>query len=193
MTQKNDPQWRIISTETVLETVPFNVESLAIEIQGKELNHRYFRISCGDWVNVLPITSDGRAILIKQMRAGSGKEVLEVPGGMVDTGEKNDPTLAAIRELEEETGFTTQRILPLLSVNPNPAIQTNRVHMFVALDCQFNPHRQHFPDAEENITISLQNAERLDFLVRTNQIDHSLSALCILLASRYVKITGQDH
>lgn len=37
MTQKNDPQWRIISTETVLETVPFNVESLAIEIQGKEL------------------------------------------------------------------------------------------------------------------------------------------------------------
>jgi 8-oxo-dGTP pyrophosphatase MutT (NUDIX family) len=193
MTSNRKPGWLIKATETVLETYPFNVESLVMEIKGRELDHRYFRIACGDWVNVLPITTDGRAVLIKQMRPGSGREVMEVPGGLVDAGEKNDPTMAAVRELEEETGFTTQRILPLLSVNPNPAMQTNRVHMFVALDCHMNPDRKHFPDQDEAITVVLQNAERLDFLVRTGQIDHALSALCIMLAARYVKIVGQDH
>jgi 8-oxo-dGTP pyrophosphatase MutT (NUDIX family) len=193
MNSNKKSAWRIKDKETVLKTRPFNVESLVMEIGGRELDHRYFRIDCADWVNVLPITTDGRAVLIRQMRAGSGGEVLEVPGGLIDPAEKNDPTMAAVRELEEETGFTTQRILPLLSINPNPAIQTNRVHMFVALDCHLNPNRKHFPDKEEDITVSLQNAERLDFLVRTGQIDHSLSALCIMLSARYVKIVGQDH
>ena len=173
--------------ETTVETPIFNVEALHLNCDGQPLSHPYHRLTCPDWVNVLPITADGQAVLIKQPRAGSLTICTEIPGGMVDPHEK-DPTLAAARELEEETGYTSQRILPVGALNPNPAIMNNRCHFFVALGCTLNPDRQHFPDREERIEVKLVPAKDLGHMVRTGQIDHSLCVACILLAGKYVDI-----
>ena len=107
---------------------------------------------------------------------------------MVDPGEK-DVTMAAVRELEEETGYTSQRILPLGSLNPNPAIMTNRCHFFLALGCYLNPDRKHFPDAEEFIEVVETDVTDLEQMVRFGEINHSLAALCIMLAAKYVQIS----
>jgi 8-oxo-dGTP pyrophosphatase MutT (NUDIX family) len=148
--------------------------------------HPYYRLKAPDWANVLPVTFDGKAIMIRQMRAGSMKMTLEVPGGVVDAAEGRDPMMAAIRELEEETGFTSQRVLPLGAINPNPAIMTNKCHFFLALSCVPNPDRKHFPDAEESIETLVVPVGELDQLVRTGQVDHALSALCIQLGLKYL-------
>lgn len=179
----------LLKKRTLVETIPFNVEEIEIETDRGISRHPYYRLDCADWVNILPVTLDNHAILIRQPRAGNMSTVLEVPGGMVDPGEK-DPTMAALRELEEETGFTSQRVLPLGSLNPNPAIMTNKCHFFVALGCFPNPNRKHFPDAEESIEIVQTPLADLDGLVRTGAIDHSLAALCIMLAGKYVKISS---
>ncbi len=180
----------LVGKKTVLKTHPFCVEEISLSRDGQPFAHPYYRLTCADWVNVLPITSDNKAVLIRQARAGSMKRVLETPGGMIDAGEK-DSTMAAVRELEEETGYTTQRILPLGALNPNPAIMTNRCHYFLALNCHVNPNRQHFPDAEERIEVELYDVAELDHLVRSGQVDHSLSALCIMLAAKYLKVPPQ--
>ena len=177
---------RLVNKKIALTTPPFTVEEVDFEIAGKAAPHPYFRLACPDWVNVLPITADGRAILIKQPRAGSAKYVLETPGGVIDPGER-DPTMAALRELEEETGFTSQRILPLASINPNPAVQTNRCHLFLALNCHLNPTRRHFPDPDESIEVHVVDVNALDGMVRTGEIDHALAALCIMLAQKYLR------
>ena len=85
-----------------------------------------------DWVNTVPVTTQGKVLLVRQFRIGIESTTLETPGGVVDAGEK-DMTMAAVRELEEETGHTSRNILPLASLNPNPAIMTNTVHFFLAL------------------------------------------------------------
>ena len=143
------------------------------------------QLAAADWVNVLPVTANGQVILIRQPRVGTMNFVLETPGGVMDPHEK-DATMAAARELEEETGFVSQRFLPLGSINPNPAIMTNRCHFFVALGCQPTTNRKHFPDADERITLELVNVQDLDGLVRTGQINHALACLCIMLAGRYI-------
>ncbi len=176
----------LVSKKTILETKPFNVEELTVNIDCKPLDHPYYRMHAADWVNVLAVTTDKKAVLIRQSRPGSIKRVLETPGGVIDAGER-DPTMAAVRELEEETGYTTTRILPLAAINPNPAIMTNRCHYFIALDCQLNQSRRHFPDAEERIDVELHEIDTLDHMIRSGQIDHSLSALCILLAAKYLQ------
>jgi ADP-ribose pyrophosphatase len=173
--------------KVVLKTYPFNVEELTLNVDGRQLPHPYYRLQCADWVNVLPITADGRAILIRQHRAGAMKSVLETPGGMIDQHELKDPTMAAVRELEEETGFSSQRVLSLGSMNPNPAIMTNRCHFFVALSCAPVLDRKHFPDAEERISVELVPVAELEDLVRTGRIDHGLCALCIMLAGKYLR------
>jgi ADP-ribose pyrophosphatase len=178
--------FELLNKKTVLETFPFDVEELGLNLNGKKIEHPYHRIKCPDWVNILPITTDNQAVLIRQPRAGAMKKILETPGGVIDNGEK-DPMMAAVRELEEETGFVCQRVIPLASLNPNPAIQTNICHFFLGLSCSLALERKHFPDAEESIEVVLTDPNELDFLVRTGQINHSLSALTILLAKKYLE------
>ncbi len=179
---------RVDKTKTVLKTIPFDVQEIHFKKDQEENSDPYYRLHCRDWVNILPITQDGQAILISQSRIGTMSQILETPGGVVDPGEERDPTLTAIRELEEETGYTTTRIVYLGSLSPNPAIQTNRIHYFFAPNCFLAQERKHFPDLHEKIELVLVKAQDLEEMVRLGKIDHSLSALCIFLAGKYVKI-----
>lgn len=175
----------VIDKKVVLETWPFNVEELTLSYEGKQFGHTYHRLVCPDWANILAVTADRRAVLIRQPRAGSLKTVLETPGGVINKNER-DATLAALRELEEETGFTTQRVLPLGVFNPNPAIMSNRCHFFLGLGCHPAVERQHFPDADERLQVELVPIDDLDHMVRTGQMDHGISALCVMLAQKYL-------
>ncbi len=180
---------KLTEKKSILKTRPFEVEEVSFQLEDTRTINSYFRLAAPDWVNVLPVTTDGRIILIKQPRVGSMSYVLETPGGVIDPHEK-DPTMAAARELEEETGFVSQRFLPLGTMNPNPAIMTNRCHFFVAMGCVPARERKHFPDADERISLELINPKDLDGLVRTGQINHALACLCILLAGRYLGSSG---
>ena len=82
----------------------FRVESR--EATSHDGIHRQpmYTIKCSHWVNVIPVTADGHVALIEQHRFGTDTITLETPGGAVDPGE-NDLTMAALRELEEETGL----------------------------------------------------------------------------------------
>src|SRR5580765_2300990 len=96
--------------------------------------HPFTILECPDWINVVARTTEGRLLMIRQFRHGTGKVTLEIPGGMVDPGES--PADAAVRELREETGYAggTPRLLGV--VEPNPAIQTNLCHLFWIDDCR---------------------------------------------------------
>jgi len=166
---------------TVFSSPIFQVEELTIKSKQNSLPKPRYRITCQDWANILPITREGKAILIRQPRFGSLESVLETPGGLIDK-EDRDPMFAALRELEEETGYTSQRILPLGAFNPNPAIMSNTVHFFLAIDCFIATERKHFQDPDEDIEIVQIQINELDMLVRTCRINHALSALCIQLA-----------
>jgi ADP-ribose pyrophosphatase len=98
------------------------------------LDHRegdFFVIHSNDWVLALPITDDGRIVMVRQFRFGLRDLSTEVPGGIMDKGE--NPLLTAVRETEEETGFTGGKATLLGSCAPNPAIQRNQCH-FVLLE-----------------------------------------------------------
>ncbi len=176
---------KINKVETILKTFPFNIEEVFFERGEYKPTRPYHRLDCPDWVNVLPITQEGKVILIRQPRIGEEKDILVTPGGVANKNEK-DLTISALRELEEETGFTSQTILPLLSVNPNPAIMKNKIHFFLAKNCYLNPQRKHFPDEGEFISLEFVDIHELDQMVRTSRINHALSALCIMLAQKYL-------
>ena len=83
-----------------------------------------------DWVNIAAVTSEGKLLVVKQFRLGTQEVTTEVPAGVVEEGE--DPQDAAIRELAEETGYTTEDWTYLGWVEPNPAYQNNHCHQFLA-------------------------------------------------------------
>lgn len=127
-------------------------------------------IDCVDWVNIIPVTLEDEVVLIRQFRTGIWENTLEIPGGMVDAGET--PLQAAVRELEEETGYVPGRVIPIGCVHPNPAIQNNRTWSFLALGCERTSEQAQ--DSGEDILVELHPRRRIPDLLREGAITHAL-------------------
>lgn len=128
-----------------------------------------FIIDSQSWVNIIPITTDLKVIMVKQYRFGSDTLSLEVPGGLVEPGE--DPATAAKRELLEETGFEG-KVIKIGEASPNPALHPFKCHMFLALDVKQKGAQKLDP----NEIIDLQYIPLADIpaYIRTGKINHSL-------------------
>jgi 8-oxo-dGTP pyrophosphatase MutT (NUDIX family) len=137
--------------------------------------HVFSVIDSPDWVNVVAFDTQGQLILIRQFRFGTGAFTLEVPGGMVDPGE--DPRKTAERELREETGYRAGSIADLGFIYPNPAIQNNKAHMFLAEGCVLEGAAE--LDAGEDIEIALYSLEQALRALQTGEISHALVAVAL--------------
>jgi 8-oxo-dGTP pyrophosphatase MutT (NUDIX family) len=89
----------------------------------------------GAWATVLALTKEQEVVLIRQYRHGAQKVIVELPGGAMDRKDES-PLAAARRELEEETGYKSDRIVQVGCVSPNPANHTNLIYSFLALDVE---------------------------------------------------------
>jgi 8-oxo-dGTP pyrophosphatase MutT (NUDIX family) len=135
---------------------------------GKE--HDFYLIDSPDWVNVIPLTTDGKVILVKQYRFGTKEFSLEIPGGMIDEGDT--PARAASRELLEETGYAGDEPILLGIVHPNPAIHTNRCYTYLIKNVAYqNSPKQ---DATEDIEVQRPHLSEIPRLIREEKITHAL-------------------
>ena len=71
----------------------------------------------------------GRVALVKQFRYVYGKEIYEIPAGKLESDE--DPSSAAIRELEEETGYMAKDFCHFLDIYPSPGYTDEVVHIYL--------------------------------------------------------------
>ena len=135
---------------------------------GKE--HNFFILESTSWVNIIPLTSDGKVVMVRQYRHGIGEVTLEIPGGLVE--ESDTPETAAMRELAEETGYTARKVISLGNVQPNPAIQNNRCYSFLARDVRLT--REQSQDEKEDIEVVLKPLSEIPEAIRNGEITHAL-------------------
>jgi len=85
-------------------------------------------------VAILPVTEDGKLLLLHEYRYAPEKEILTCPAGRISAGEP--PEKAAERELLEETGYKPASLQSLGSIYQFPAISDQRAYLFLAKGCQ---------------------------------------------------------
>lgn len=137
----------------------------------------YYRIDMPAGVVVLPVTTDGRFVLIRQFRPTLGRYTLEFPAGGVDPDEV--PERAMARELYEETGYrcTLREVgSGVLRLDRENVVN----HFYLGSDARLDPDFV----AQEAIETVLVTPEQFRDLVGQGQFDH-IACLGLFPMARY--------
>jgi 8-oxo-dGTP pyrophosphatase MutT (NUDIX family) len=164
--------WRELERETIADCRVFEVErSVAVSpVDGEP--RTFHRIRSVDWAQIVPVTADGKIVLVRQYRHGDQRISIEIPGGLIDAGE--DPATAALRECLEETGYRARAAVPLGVVAPNPALFANRLHAFYAVGVE--PERAVQNTGTEVTEVVLVPVAEVEDMLLAGEIDHALVA-----------------
>lgn len=163
--------WKRRRSKQIADCRVFRVREDACERESDGAKHNFFVVEAPDWVNVIALTKEKRIVLIEQYRQGTEEITLEIPGGMIDAGE--EPEAAARRELAEETGYESKEFVLLGKSRPNPAIQSNWMYHYLALDCEKTLETA-FDEHESLLTKTASQAE-VENLIADGAITHSLA------------------
>ena len=104
-------------------------------------------------VAILALDEDNNVLTVTQYRYAYGQTLLEIPAGKLEHGE--DPYAAAMRELREETGATTEKLLPLGEIYPTPGFCNEIIRLYLARDLSWG---EMDPDEDEFLRV-----ERIPF------------------------------
>jgi 8-oxo-dGTP pyrophosphatase MutT (NUDIX family) len=143
--------WRILKSTITYKDRWLTLRSDECQTVEGRIISPYHVLEFPDWINVIPITREGRVVLVREYRHGAGKVVLGLVSGAVDVAD-GDSVLdaaeaAARRELQEETGFTGVAFKKVLECYANPANQANRATSFLVLDVEQTAER-HLDETE---------------------------------------------
>ncbi len=83
-------------------------------------------------VSVLAFTPDDDVVMVRQFRPGPARQVISLPGGLIDPGET--PAAAGLRELVEETGYVAETSEEIAAIHLNNF--TRPAHVVVARDAR---------------------------------------------------------
>ncbi|MFO7591865.1 MAG: NUDIX hydrolase [Acidimicrobiia bacterium] len=143
-------------------------------------------------VVVVPVTDDGsHALLVRQFRAATGGNLLEVPAGKRDVpGEA--PEATAARELEEEIGYRPGRLVALCEFYNSPGFCDEYTYLYCALDLEPLDGARGVTAEEAAMTIEAIPFDAVDRLVADRAIVDAKTIIGLLLARRFVADGGHE-
>jgi 8-oxo-dGTP pyrophosphatase MutT (NUDIX family) len=153
--------WTLLGSVTLLEDRWIRLRADRLRTAtGAEIAPWYV-LDYPDWAVVVATTDSGEVVLVRQWRHAAQCWSLELPGGVIDAADPS-PEAAAARELLEETGYAAPDWRHLYAAHPNPAIQTNRLHVLRAARAVRVAAPAHEPgETMEVVLVSVAEARRL--------------------------------
>lgn len=136
-------------------------------------------------VTIIPVEEDGTVWCVRQFRYPMQREMLEVPAGKLEYGEK--PLPAAERELSEETGLTAGRMVYLGECCTSPGFSTEVLHIYLALELR---RGEAHPDEDEFLNVEKHSLETLTDMVMAGEIDDAKTIIAVLKARRFLEAEG---
>ncbi len=125
---------------------------------------------------IVPVREDGKILMVRQYRNALDRYTLEIPaGGLNGADEPTD--VAAMRELEEETGYKCDKVELLLSIRTAVAFCNEKIDIYLARDLQ--PSKQHL-DEDEYIDVEAYSVEELLDMIYAGTIQDGKTVSSIL-------------
>lgn len=135
-------------------------------------------------VSILPITNEGKIVLVEQYRKALERTLIEIPAGKIEQGEA--PEITAKRELEEETGYAAQDFTYLQSFATSPGFADEIIHLYVARNL-VRVENPALGDEDEFIEVFEVTIEEAEQLVADAKIYDAKTAFAILYAKNLLQ------
>ncbi|MGM0921740.1 MAG: NUDIX hydrolase [Bacillota bacterium] len=112
-------------------------------------------------VAVIAITKENKIVLVQQYRKAMERVLVEIPAGKLEKGEQ--PEVTAKRELEEETGYTTESLQHLLSFYTSPGFADELVHLYFTEELEILTEKAELDEDEfvDVLEVTLEEAQQM--------------------------------
>ena len=148
-----------------------------VEVNGHQAVWDFFHHNGG--AAVIPITSEGKIIMVRQYRNAIDRYTLEIPAGAFDS--ENETGIECVRrELEEETGYKARTIELLITTRSMVAFSNEKVEIYVAKD--LIPSKQHLDD-QEDIDLEYYSMDELKEKIFNGDIQDSKTVAALMAYS----------
>ncbi len=123
-----------LEEKTLRSSYPFRGKVVTVRVDevllpdGKESKREI--VEHAGAVAIIPVNEKQEVLCIRQFRKAAGKVLLEIPAGLVEQGETLEA--CAQRELAEEIGFMSNKLVKLSSFYPSPGFSSEMIHVYLA-------------------------------------------------------------
>ncbi|MCD8300401.1 MAG: NUDIX hydrolase [Clostridiales bacterium] len=138
---------------------------------------------------VLPVTDEGKILMVRQYRNALNRETLEIPAGSKDTADEPGIVCAA-RELEEETGYRPGKLVPLVTVASTVAFCNELIEVFLATELVRSSRHL---DEDEFIEEESYSLEELKSMIFAQQIQDGKTIAAIMAYAAFSDGPGKER
>jgi ADP-ribose pyrophosphatase len=183
MDVKNAPAgWKVKSSRQVYDNYYLKVYEDTLDLAGRK--KLYIRAKRMDYSTIVPFSEDGSILTIKSYRHLVDSYQIEAPSGYIDPGET--PRQAAIRELEEETGYVAKKVIKIGSYTLDYTLFRQRGHVFAAYDLEKSGTKR-LSRMEKISKVEFLSASRVEKLLLSGRILNAASIVALYRALHHHK------
>ena len=166
--------WKLLSREYLFRRPPWlTVRHDSLQLPNGNIIPDFYVMEYPDWVNIIPITEDGKFVMVTQYRHGLGRVLTELPSGVLEETDVS-PLAGAQRELLEETGYGGGEWTELVKISANAGSTNNITHCFLARGVKLTGPQK--LDSGEDLTCTLLTEEEIKEMLLRGEIVQSLEA-----------------
>ena len=173
--------YRIVKSDVIYSGKVFNIKVDQIEYNNGNKAVREVAEHPGGAV-VVPITDDGKIVMVTQHRFPVNEILLELPAGKLSKGE--DPKICAVRELEEETGYKSDNVNELGSIFTTPGYSTEKLWIYLAKDLKPGNHNRE--EGEFGMQVFELSLKEVEEKIYNGEIVDGKTICGIFLAKSYL-------
>ena len=188
-----DLVWEELSTEHIVKDEWIDFRRSAFRFPDGRIFEPYYTYSRRNYVIIVPSDEEGNYLLVRQFRQGIRKVTIEFPAGGIERkdgkeygGEDDlnteDALAAAKRELLEETGYTSDEFVHLITIPANATIADNYAHLYMAKNCRKVAGQS--LDEMEFLNVEKYTAEEIEDMIAKGEFLQAMHITAWLLAGR---------
>ena len=193
--EEQDLTWEAVSVEHIIQDKWIDFRKIAYRFPDGTTFSPYYNYSRRSYVVIVASDEEGNYLCVRQFRHGIGQVTTEFVAGGIEssTGREyitaadaqsshEDALTAAKRELEEETGYTSDEWEHLITIPSAATVADNYAYVFRAKNCRRT--REQHTDSTEFLRLVKHSPQEIEELIAGGRFQQAMHVMAWLLSQR---------